>query len=158
VKRLVIISALFILAVILSTSVFAGEAYQMLMSGGQSALVIGIVESVNEEFSSIKVEKVLMGSISSDVFKLTDTEYSKVPPLKPGEIWVLSLNEHNGNYGIAEGAYQADNTDYKTLNLLSAKEGDIPAKIIQEFINSGVFIEADKKAKEQQKFLENPSS
>jgi len=37
------------------------------------------VESVNEEFYSIKVEKVLMGNISSDVFKLTNTEYSKVP-------------------------------------------------------------------------------
>jgi len=38
------------------------------------------------------------------------------------------VNEHNGNYGIARGAYQADSTDYKTLNLLQAKEGYIPAK------------------------------
>jgi len=75
-----------------------------------------------------------MGNISSDVFKLTNTEYSKVPFLKSGEIRVLSVNEHNGNYGIARGAYQADSTDYKTLNLLQAKEGYIPAKIIQEFI------------------------
>jgi hypothetical protein len=105
------------------------------------------VESVNEEFYSIKVEKVLMGNISSDVFKLTNTEYSKVPFLKSGEIRVLSVNEHNGNYGIARGAYQADSTDYKTLNLLQAKEGYIPAKIIQEFINTGAFIEADKKQK-----------
>jgi len=57
------------------------------------------------------------------------------------------VNEHNGNYGIARGAYQADSTDYKTLNLLQAKEGYIPAKIIQEFINTGAFIEADKKQK-----------
>jgi len=43
------------------------------------------------------------------------------------------VNEHNGNYGIARGAYQADSTDYKTLNLLQAK------KDIFQQNNSGVY-------------------
>jgi len=32
---------------------------------------------------------------------------------------------------------------------LQAKEGYIPAKIIQEFINTGAFIEADKSKREK---------
>jgi len=97
-----------------------------------------------------------MGNISSDVFKLTNTEYSKVPFLNLERFGYYLWMNIMVTMEFARGAYQADSTDYKTLNLLQAKEGYIPAKIIQEFINTGAFIEADKKQK--RKLSANPWS
>ncbi|SDH31870.1 hypothetical protein SAMN05443529_11222 [Desulfosporosinus hippei DSM 8344] len=141
--------ALTILILILLPSIaLAGDVAYDIAFGDQDAFVIGKVTNMKDNLYSVHIEKVLMGDIEATDIQVEKPKYpSGWDNPTVGQHYALSLDKKNTVYEIKFGGYKADSTDYKTLKLEYA---DIPGNAVlevQEFINSGRFIEADKVAK-----------
>lgn len=112
----------------------------------QDALVVAQLTAYGKQGFEISVSKVLSGKIDKnalwvrDGFKYGWTLGEEHLP-QVGDACVLSLKREKDMYVVAWGAFKADSTDYRTLQLLtpetrySSCEADVAA--IQWYVNSG---------------------
>lgn len=134
--------------ILLPCIVFAGNTDYYIRIGDQDAFVIGKIIDFKDNHYSVRIEKVLMGNIEGSDIKVEKPEQHDLPSYAIGHYFVISLDKHGTSYKVKYGAYMADSTDYRTLRLEHARPGTYVGRI-QNFINSGMFIEVDRKAKEK---------
>lgn len=144
-----IITLTILLLISLPFIVLAGDTDYDIAIRGQDAFVIGKIIGVKGNLNSVHIEKVLMGDVEGEDIQVEKPKYpSSFENPKIGHYYVLSLDKKDAVYEIKYGGYKADSADYRTLKLEYATPGSVNERI-QQFINSGRFIEADKKAKER---------
>ena len=146
-----IIALTVLILMLVPFAVYAGDTDMSIKSGDQDAFIIGKITGYEDSIYSVHVEKTLMGEVDSTDIYVEKPKYS--PDLDNSSVdhyYALSLDKKDTLYEIKFGGYKADSADYKTLKLEYANSdpGNVSTRI-QEFINSGKFVEADKKAKER---------
>jgi hypothetical protein len=145
-KKIAVLTILML--ILLPCIVFAGDVDYHIGIGEQDVFVIGKVIDFKDNLYSVHIEKVLMGNIEGTDIKVEKPVQHDLPSYALGHYFVMSLDKQDTTYKFKYGAYMADSTDYKTLKLEHARPGTYIERI-QKFINSGKFIEADRKAKEK---------
>lgn len=147
VKKVTIIILILLLSI--NTNVFAGDIPESIMLGEQEALFIGEITNVDTNLYNIKPLTIMMGSIEKAEFQVKkfDKYYGTDDNPKIGDVIVAVLlddNKINDTW-----IFKCTSEDYKTLELISE-----PYEMViryQQYINEGMYFEAQKKIDEDKK-------
>ncbi len=147
VKKVTVIILILLLSI--NTNVFAGDIPESIMLGEQEALFIGEITNVDTNLYKIKPLTIMMGSIEKAEIqvKKIDKYYGTDDNPKIGDVIVAVLlddNKINDTW-----IFKCTSEDYKTLELISE-----PYEMViryQQYINEGMYFEAQKKIDEDKK-------
>lgn len=147
VKKVTVIILILLLSI--NTNVFAGDIPESIMLGEQEALFIGEITNVDTNLYNIKPLTIMMGSIEKAEIQVKkfDKYYGTDDNPKIGDVIVAVLlddNKINDTW-----IFKCTSEDYKTLELISE-----PYEMViryQQYINEGMYFEAQKKIDEDKK-------
>lgn len=144
------LSALLVAFMMLAPAAYAGDTDQWIVQGHQDALVIGKVTAYKDGVYTVLVENTLMGKTESTEIRIAFPEYPNSVEPAAGDYGLFSLDEDGGLYKSAYGVYKVDSPDYRTLKI-SRGEHDHIRERLQDFVNSGAFIEKEPGIAERKK-------
>ncbi|ARC84235.1 hypothetical protein U732_769 [Clostridium argentinense CDC 2741] len=147
VKKVTVIILILLLSI--NTNVFAGDIPESIMLGEQEALFIGEITNIDTNLYNIKPLTIMMGSIEKAEIQVKkfDKYYGTDDNPKIGDVIVAVLlddNKINDTW-----IFKCTSEDYKTLELISE-----PYEMViryQQYINEGMYFEAQKKIDEDKK-------
>lgn len=147
VKKVTVIILILLLSI--NTNVFAGDIPESIMLGEQEALFIGEITDIDSNLYNIKPLTIMMGSIEETEVQVKkfDKYYGTDDNPKIGDVIVAVLlddNKINDTW-----IFKCTSEDYKTLELISE-----PYEMViryQQYINEGMYFEAQKKIDEDKK-------
>ncbi|WP_461614988.1 hypothetical protein [Clostridium sp. Marseille-QA1073] len=147
IKKVTVIILILLLSI--STNVFAGDMPESIMLGEQKSLFIGKITDIDTNLYNIKPLTIMMGSIEETEVQVKkfDKYYGTNDNPKIGDVIVAVLlddNKINDTW-----IFKCTSEDYKTLELISE-----PYEMVlryQQYINEGMYFEAQKKIDEDKK-------
>ncbi|KIL35941.1 hypothetical protein SD71_11275 [Cohnella kolymensis] len=145
-KILTQLSILFMAFMLLAPAAYAGDTDQWIARGDQDALVIGKVTSYKDGMYTVDVQNTLMGTMEEKKIKIAFPHNPNSVEPAAGDYGLFSLDEDDDHYKSAYGVYKVDSPDYRTLKIARAVEHDGIRERLQQFINSGAFMEKQKQA------------
>lgn len=134
---------IFLLLLLISKNVIAGDIPEALMQGEQQALFVGEITAIGSDYYSIKPSTIMMGEVQQSELNITKFDQYYGTSDKPKE----------GNYIVAvllddrtiddTWIFKCDTNDYKSLKLVSERY-DMVVRY-ESYINEGKYFEAQKK-------------
>ena len=140
---------IFMLLLLVSTNVYAGDIPESIMLGNQKALFIGKITTINKDTYSVLPSTIMMGSIqkSETLIRKFDKYYGTNNKPKVGDFVVVVLLDENNVDDT--WIFKSTSDDYKTLKLVS-ESYDMVVRY-EKYINEGKYFEAQKRINEDNK-------